>query len=80
MGSGSNMISLLLAKLSTVFKIRDLGAPSFFIGIETVQTQDGLLLSQRHYMGEILKRAGIVDCKPLATHVHVSRPAIVCLV
>lgn len=34
--------------------------------------QDGLLLSQRRYMGDIFKRVGMVDCKPLATTVPVS--------
>lgn len=70
------LISLFLAKLSAAFKIRDLGTPSFFFGIQTVQTTDGLLLSHRRYMGDILKRVGMVDYKRLATPVPVSRPIV----
>ncbi|XP_019154619.1 PREDICTED: uncharacterized protein LOC109151156 [Ipomoea nil] len=67
MGDDSALIDTLLRRLNSTFKIRDLGAPSFFLGIETIPIDGGLLLSQRHYMGDLLKRAGITDCKPLAT-------------
>lgn len=36
MGSDPGLVSLQLAKLSTGFKICDLGAPSFFLAIQTV--------------------------------------------
>ncbi|XP_019163485.1 PREDICTED: uncharacterized protein LOC109159829 [Ipomoea nil] len=52
-----------------------MGAPSFFLGIETVSKDGGLFLSQQRYMRDILSRAGMVDCKPLATPVPVSRPS-----
>lgn len=74
MRSDSVLISGLLTKMSTTFKIRDLGAPCFFLGIETVRTPDGLLLSQRRYMRDILKCVGMVDCKLLATPIPISRP------
>lgn len=74
MGNDSTLISMLLAKLSAAFKICDLGAPGFFLSIETVRLDGGLLLSHRCYMEDILNRASIVDCKPLATPIRVSRP------
>ncbi|XP_019191054.1 PREDICTED: uncharacterized protein LOC109185568 [Ipomoea nil] len=74
MGNDSVLISQLLQRLSTTFKIRDLGAPSFFLGIETLEVQSGLLLSQQRYMKDILNRAGMMDCKPLATPVAVTQP------
>ncbi|XP_019156546.1 PREDICTED: uncharacterized protein LOC109153176 [Ipomoea nil] len=49
-----------------------MGSPSFFLGIETVSLSDGLLLSQRRYMSDILKRAGMIDCKPVATPVSLA--------
>ncbi|XP_019186576.1 PREDICTED: uncharacterized protein LOC109181279 [Ipomoea nil] len=49
-----------------------MGSPSLFLGIETVSLSDGLLLSQRRYMGDILKRAGMIDCKPVATPVSLA--------
>ncbi|XP_019175576.1 PREDICTED: uncharacterized protein LOC109170893 [Ipomoea nil] len=46
-----------------------MGVPSFFLGIETVPLSSGMLLSQQRYMKDILKRAGMVDCKPVITAV-----------
>ncbi|XP_019151972.1 PREDICTED: uncharacterized protein LOC109148690 [Ipomoea nil] len=73
-GNDSVLISELLRRLSTTFKIRDLGAPSFFLGIETVKDNTGFLLSQQRYMKDILNRAGMTDCKPLATPAAVTQP------
>ncbi|XP_019199896.1 PREDICTED: uncharacterized protein LOC109193509 [Ipomoea nil] len=73
MGSDPQRVSGIVAKLAAEFKIRDMGAPSFFLGIETVPLSDGILLSQRRYIQDILKRAGMVDCKPVSTPVSVVR-------
>ncbi|XP_019164283.1 PREDICTED: uncharacterized protein LOC109160440 [Ipomoea nil] len=67
MGSDSDRVDALVSKLALEFKVRDMGVPSFFLGIETVQLSSGMLLSQQRYMKDILKRAGMVDCKPVAT-------------
>ncbi|XP_019178996.1 PREDICTED: uncharacterized protein LOC109174195 [Ipomoea nil] len=75
MGNDSALIDTLLRQLSTAFKIRDLGTPHFFLGIETVPYGDGLILSQRRYMKDILKRAGMTDCKALATPAAVTQSA-----
>ncbi|XP_019156986.1 PREDICTED: uncharacterized protein LOC109153587 [Ipomoea nil] len=72
-GNDTALIETLLGRLSSAFKIRDLGAPGFFLGIETVVVSDGLLLSQRRYMTDLLGRSGMVDCKPLATPAAVSK-------
>ncbi|XP_019198962.1 PREDICTED: uncharacterized protein LOC109192715 [Ipomoea nil] len=57
------------------FKIRDLGQPRFFLGIETLPVGDTLVLSQRRYMKNILTRSGMTDCKALATLAAVTKPA-----
>ncbi|XP_019157962.1 PREDICTED: uncharacterized protein LOC109154683 [Ipomoea nil] len=66
MGSDPNLVSYLLSKLSTTFKIGDLGEPGFFLGIEIVKCSDGILLSQQRYMLDILKRA----VNQLCQHMH----------
>ncbi|XP_019173019.1 PREDICTED: uncharacterized protein LOC109168450 [Ipomoea nil] len=75
MGNDPALIDTLLHRLSTTFKIRDLGTPGFFLGIETLKVDGGLFLSQRRYMGDILTRAGMSDCKSLATLVAVTQAA-----
>ena len=47
--------------------MKDLGPLHHFLGIEILQTTDGLHLSQSHYALTILERANMVDCKPKST-------------
>ncbi|XP_031116906.1 uncharacterized protein LOC116020577 [Ipomoea triloba] len=75
LGNDASLIDDLLLRLSSVFKIRDLGTPSFFLGIETLTDGKGFILSQKRYMTDILHRAGMSDCKPLATPAAVTAPA-----
>ncbi|XP_019157190.1 PREDICTED: uncharacterized protein LOC109153781 [Ipomoea nil] len=66
MGSDLDHVTALINKLALEFKVRDMGLPSFFMGIPL---SGGMLLSQQRYMKDILKRPGMVDCKPVATPV-----------
>ncbi|XP_019170030.1 PREDICTED: uncharacterized protein LOC109165608 [Ipomoea nil] len=75
MGTDLVFIDSLLRRLSSTFKIRDLGKPTFFLGIETLSDGDGFVLSQRRYMADILSRAGMTVCKALATPASVTKPA-----
>ncbi|XP_031101978.1 uncharacterized protein LOC116005883 [Ipomoea triloba] len=75
MGNDTTLIDTLLSRLSAVFKIRDLGTPGFFLGIETLAYNNGFLLSQKRYMQDILVRAGMTDCKALATPAAVTQSA-----
>ncbi|XP_019200280.1 PREDICTED: uncharacterized protein LOC109193909 [Ipomoea nil] len=73
MDSDASLVNSLLTRLATAFKIRDLGKPGFFLGIETIEAEGGMVLSQWHYMTDLLSRAGMVDCKPLATPAAVTK-------
>ena len=39
----------------------DLGALSYFLGIEVLQTQNGIYLSQAKYIQDLLDRSGLSD-------------------
>ncbi|XP_019189245.1 PREDICTED: uncharacterized protein LOC109183634 [Ipomoea nil] len=73
MESDQALLSQLMSKLFATFKIRDLGEPNFFLDIETVKNNDGIILSQQQYMNDILTRAGMTNCKPLSTPISVSK-------
>jgi len=49
--------------------MKDLGELHHFLGMHAQRSGDGLLLSQRQFMLEILERAGMTDCKPCSTPV-----------
>ncbi|XP_019176085.1 PREDICTED: uncharacterized protein LOC109171513 [Ipomoea nil] len=75
MGNDTGLVTTLLHRLATTFKIQDLGTPSFFLGIEALTIGDSFQLSQRRYMQDILSRSGMTNCKALATSALVTQPA-----
>ncbi|XP_071688695.1 uncharacterized mitochondrial protein AtMg00810-like [Rutidosis leptorrhynchoides] len=53
--------------LSTKFKIKDLGNLEYFLGIELVNNDSGVCLSQRKYILEVISEFGMLTNKPVAT-------------
>ncbi|GKC70063.1 ribonuclease H-like domain-containing protein, partial [Tanacetum coccineum] len=51
------------------FAMTDLGSPNYFLGISVTRDSSGMFLSQKKYVVEILKRAGMVHCNPSQTPV-----------
>ncbi|GKB73301.1 ribonuclease H-like domain-containing protein, partial [Tanacetum coccineum] len=51
--------------LSSTFNIRDLGKLMFFLGIEVIETDKELVLTQRKYCIELLHEFGLSACKPI---------------
>ena len=49
--------------------MKDLGELHHFLGMHVQRRGDGLLLSQRQYMLDLLDRAGMAECKPCSTPV-----------
>jgi hypothetical protein len=49
--------------------MKDLGPLSYFLGIAVTRYPDGLFLSQKKYVEEIIERAGMSSCKPCPTPV-----------
>ncbi|CAL2255571.1 unnamed protein product [Prunus armeniaca] len=56
-------ISQLYDYLATVFKMKDLGGLKYFMGIEVARSQQGIFLSQRKYVLDLLTNIGLLDCK-----------------
>ena len=46
------------------FVTKDLGRPRYFLEIEIAHAKDGVVLSQRKYVLDLLKKAGMLGCKP----------------
>jgi hypothetical protein len=63
----------LLQDFKSNFALKDLRELSYFLGIEVKRTPDGgLLLSQGKYASDILKRVGMINCKPVSTPMSTS--------
>jgi hypothetical protein len=48
------------------------GEPSFFLGLQIHQRNQGIFISQTKYIIEMLKRFRMVDCEPIITPMQTS--------
>ncbi|KAL2945484.1 Retrovirus-related Pol polyprotein from transposon TNT 1-94 [Bienertia sinuspersici] len=67
-----NAINDVKSFLSNQFHMKDLGVLRYFLGIEVDRTNDGIFLSQRKYIKDLLKEYQMEGCKavklPVDTH------------
>nr|GEX76353.1 putative reverse transcriptase, RNA-dependent DNA polymerase, Gag-polypeptide of LTR copia-type [Tanacetum cinerariifolium] len=64
-GDNSEKIQQIKQQHDDEFSIKTL-ALKYFLGIEVAKTSDGLVLSQRKYILNILKDSGMLGCRPSA--------------
>jgi histone deacetylase 1/2 len=65
--SSTAAIDRLIQQLRGSFALKDLGHLNYFLGIEVKFLNGGLLLTQRKYASELLRRAGLLKCGPAPT-------------
>jgi len=70
--SSTHLLRKVILALQREFAMKDLGELHHFLGMQVQRTTDGMVLSQRQYMLDILDRAGMAECKPCATPVDTS--------
>lgn len=66
-GNDLNEINKFEDFLSSKFKIKDLGKLKYLLGIEVLENNNGLYMTQRKYCLELLSELGLLDSKPLQT-------------
>lgn len=65
--SENDMINEFKIFLQAHFKLKDLGTPKYFLGIEIARNQSGVFLSQHKYALDLVSDAGLLGCKPSST-------------
>ncbi|PKI43274.1 hypothetical protein CRG98_036360 [Punica granatum] len=63
-GNSSSHCASFKRYLSSCFRIKDLGALRYFLGIEVSRMNSGLFLCQRKYALDILSECGMLDSRP----------------
>jgi len=66
-GNDEQGIHQLKQHLSTQIQTKDFGKLRYFLGIEVAQSKDGLVISQRKYVMDILEETGLLKAKPVDT-------------
>ncbi|WVZ55440.1 hypothetical protein U9M48_006100 [Paspalum notatum var. saurae] len=57
----------LIEQLRTEFAVKDLGQLQYFLGVGVKSQRDGIVLSQKRYALDILRRANMEKCRPIST-------------
>ena len=68
--SSPGLLRRIISALQQEFSMKDLGKLHHFLGMHVQQCGDGLFLSQRQYMQDILDCARMAECKPCSTPVN----------
>jgi hypothetical protein len=68
----SKATTTLLQDLERDFAFKDLGDLHYFLGIKVTKTQQGIMLNQRKYSEDLLRKAGMFNCKAVNTPLSTS--------
>jgi hypothetical protein len=67
MGESEKEVVVFKQEMKKVFRMSDLGALSFYLGIEVKQMQSGIELCQSSYAVKLLEKAVMKGCNSCAT-------------
>lgn len=70
--TGDNEDEILQTKenLSVKLHMKEHGQIKHFLGLEIDRTQGGIFLHQQKYSRDLLKKFGMLGCKPIATPIE----------
>ena len=66
-GNDEEEVSELQNRLASEFEMKSLGNLKYFLRIEVARSAQGIFLSQRKYVLDLLAEVGLLDCKPADT-------------
>ena len=66
-GSKIELIQKFKDEMEKIIEMTDLGVMKYFLGMEVLQSSDGIFICQQKYILDILNRFKMQDCKPVST-------------
>nr|XP_016490893.1 PREDICTED: uncharacterized mitochondrial protein AtMg00810-like [Nicotiana tabacum] len=73
-GSSKDHIRSVVNSLGSRFSLKDLGHLHFFLNIEVISFNDGLLLTQSKLIVDVLSRFNMLEAKGVATPMSTTEP------
>jgi hypothetical protein len=64
-GSDPKILNHVKTSLKKKFEMTDLGILHYFLGLQVLQTNEGIFLSQSKYACDLLRRFHMDNCKPI---------------
>ncbi|KAG8474289.1 hypothetical protein CXB51_033531 [Gossypium anomalum] len=61
------MLADFKAKMKDMFEMSDLGQMTYFLGMEVLQTKNGIFLGQKTFAAKILSMFSMENCKPTSS-------------
>jgi hypothetical protein len=65
--SSEQLLRQTIMALEREFSLKDLGTLHYFLGVAVSRSSEGMFLSERQYIIDILDRAGMSECNPCST-------------
>ena len=62
-----NIVHKIKSFLASKFDMKDMGEASVILGVQIKRKSDSIILSQKHYVGKLLKNFGHFDVTPVST-------------
>ncbi|KAL0558837.1 hypothetical protein IC582_003419 [Cucumis melo] len=70
--SSKSLVAEFKSHMKNKFEMTDLGLLHFFLGLEVCQTEGGIFISQKKYAKDLLKKFGMINCKPTTRPMNVN--------
>ena len=71
-GSDNKLVEEIISRLGSEFALKDSGDFNYFLGLEVTPSAAGIHLSQTKYIGDLLKKAQIINSKGCQTPMNSS--------
>ncbi|GKC64051.1 retrovirus-related pol polyprotein from transposon TNT 1-94 [Tanacetum coccineum] len=71
-GSSLHLVSEFKKSMMSMFDMTDLGELRYFLGLEIVQTDAGIFMSQKKYVEDTLQKFNMVGCKTVFTPMNIN--------
>ena len=62
--------------LAKEFKVKDLGHLKYFLGIEVARSKQGIFISQRKYVLDLLQETGLLGSKACDTPMELNKKLV----